>query len=853
MICQDEQRRHEVRRQGLNGIDFIEVSTTDRRILHVYFLGKAPFGIKPENVRITGGARITGITVRKVELCLSRDPERDDCLIVTVDRAGDFSTYTLCLVALDEAGRPTEKPFPALDPRFTCADFSFVQGCPSDLDCLEQPVCPPEIGPEPQISYIAKDYASFRKLILDRLALVIPEWQDEHVPDLGITLVELLAYMGDQLSYYQDAVATEAYLDTARQRISVRRHGRLVDYSMHEGCNARAWLALTTAQDRSLEPRDTAFVALTDQTHFDPGQVLSWQDLSEVPADQYEVFEPLVADPLNPLHLYKAHNEIRIYTWGDRQCCLPKGAVSADLVDGDAAHVVGHQTDADADQPQAQEAPTDDTLSDKPSGGVWRYRRALNLQAGDMLIFEEKLGPETGHAADADPNRRHAVRLTHVEPHVDELFHQPLLKVFWSPEDALPFPICLSAIVPQQKCALLTDISVALGNVILADHGRCIGPEDLGCAPADSLAQPCDSQDQPGYKVPVPGSFAPILARPSLTFSEATTTNAPATDMLRQDPRSANPWIRLVSFSDPDCGKTTDTTEERITVGGCGPALQRLEDGSGDIVHWQVRRDLLDSLPNDRDFVVEMNDERIAHLRFGNGEMGRRADARLRFQAVYRVGNGPVGNVGAESITHVVFTHLDNGSGLSVRNPMPARGGIAPEPVADVKLMAPHAVRRELHRAVTPDDYAAIVMRDFPDQVQRAAAAQRWMGSWYEVMVAVDPWNALEAGEDLLNRIEVHLNDFRRINHCLNVVSARQVPIELTLDVCVAPDYLCGHIKTALLEVFSNRRFPDGRLGFFHPDNLSFGQGICTSSIIAAAQSQPGVVNAIGRGDLPRL
>src|SRR3712207_7620689 len=50
------------------------------------------------------------------------------------------------------------------------------------------------------------------------------------------TLVELLAYTGDYLSYYQDAVATEAYLETARRRISVRRHVRLIDYPMHEGC-----------------------------------------------------------------------------------------------------------------------------------------------------------------------------------------------------------------------------------------------------------------------------------------------------------------------------------------------------------------------------------------------------------------------------------------------------------------------------------------------------------------------------------------------------------------------------------------------------------------------------------------
>ena len=89
---------------------------------------------------------------------------------------------------------------------------------------------------------------SFRQLILDRLALIMPNWQETHVPDLGIALVEILAYTGDYLSYYQDAVATEAYLGTARQRITVRRHARLVDYALHEGCNSRAWVTVQTDQ-----------------------------------------------------------------------------------------------------------------------------------------------------------------------------------------------------------------------------------------------------------------------------------------------------------------------------------------------------------------------------------------------------------------------------------------------------------------------------------------------------------------------------------------------------------------------------------------------------------------------------
>ena len=88
------------------------------------------------------------------------------------------------------------------------------------------------------------DYISLRRLLLDRMAVVMPAWRARNPADLGIAVVEGLAYVGDYLSYYQDAVATEAYLDTARRRVSVRRHARLLDYPMHDGRNARTWVQL---------------------------------------------------------------------------------------------------------------------------------------------------------------------------------------------------------------------------------------------------------------------------------------------------------------------------------------------------------------------------------------------------------------------------------------------------------------------------------------------------------------------------------------------------------------------------------------------------------------------------------
>ena len=63
--------------------------------------------------------------------------------------------------------------------------------------------------------------------------------------DLGMTVVELMAYAADYLSYYQDAgPGTEGYLDTCLHRISAARHGRLIDYQMGQGRNATAFVHL---------------------------------------------------------------------------------------------------------------------------------------------------------------------------------------------------------------------------------------------------------------------------------------------------------------------------------------------------------------------------------------------------------------------------------------------------------------------------------------------------------------------------------------------------------------------------------------------------------------------------------
>jgi hypothetical protein len=936
LACQEEIRREDVRSRNVEdvhekkpfygGLDYVEVSD-DQLTLTVVFLGKAPAKIELENVRIAGGRRVRDIQVVSLRVYRDPDPARGDSMDVTVDKPGDFSSYTLGVVKLDGQGRPTGEPMEGFDPRYYEVSFTFKAGCPSDLDCKAVPVCPPPQRLQPEINYLAKDYQSFRQLILDRLALTMPDWQETHAPDLGIALVELLAYVGDYLSYYQDAVATETYLGTARQRISVRRHARLVDYALSEGCNARAWVTIKTDQDDSPLGKPQTFYFITSFPGAPGNHVLKPSDLANVALDSYEAFEPLVEDPSVEIHAYKAHNEIDFYTWGDCQCCLAQGATAATLKD------------------EWVSTTKPSTGGYTPSGGPVERGRALNFHVGDVLIFEEVLGPKTGAAADADLKHRQAVRLTKVTKDIDPLYNQPIVEIEWCPEDALTFALCISAQSPPPDCACLENVSVARGNVVLVDHGRTTG-EPLGTVPTQSTTERC-TECGPSEVIITPGLFRPVLKSAPLTFSEPLPPCGCASVFITQDPQQALPQISLTSIPPaPSCLETepspcglpsqipplftfpdlVDPTALALKLKSpTDPATQfllgllsantnrllKIWDGTGplpiglpeDLIRdlnallqtWTAQPDLLESGPDDAYFVVEIDNDGFAHLRFGEGVLGRAPEAGAAFQAAYRVGNGPPGNVGAETISYIVFRHSLPAGSLTPRNPLPATGGTVPETIAEAKFFAPYAFRDVLERAITGDDYATLAqdndrrleertalltaaqaiedadpalsstadvprasIEEEPGQasivkadicqapfrrLQGAKGTLRWTGSWYEALVAVDPLGTEEADPELLAEIDAYLEPYRRIGHDLEVKPAQYVPLDLVLTVCVLPQYLRGHVEAALLDVFSNRVLPNGQLGFFHPDNLTFGEGIHVSRIVAAAQAVPGVQN----------
>lgn len=830
LTCKDERRRQSIReRQPHNGIDYVEVNG---RHLCVHFLTGVPeiFTTEDEEravqrIVITGGRRIRDIKATAIDAHATPDPFDEDCLGIEVDRAGDFSTYTLCFVELDEDGRPTDVPLIGLDPRYKCIDFSFKIDCPAEIDCKANDDCPPPAPAPRTANYLAKDYATFRQLILDRLALTIPDWKERHVPDLGITIVELLAYVADYLSYYQDAVATEAYLDTARHRISIRRHARLVDYAMHEGCNARAFLHLTANADAELDPEELYFTT----------------------EDGAVTFEPLTNG--ETIHLRQAHNAIPIYTWGNEECCLPKGATRATLA-----------------------GPLPD------------------LAAGDFLLFEElacagTVSDENFDGAtpmpDADPSHRHVVRLTKVEKSTDPLFDdKPLVEVEWAREDALPFMLCVSAVGKPPECDQVDGLAVARGNIVLVDHGRTIFDEPLAPVAEVPYDEPCEGEDDLAEIARIAARYRPTLRNAPLTFAQPLAANAPATQLLGQDARAALPAIKLnaipASFAaeplfdasaldDPrSLNEQLQNPEDPALISlrnRLRPTVLQLLDSrpydDPDLIAamrenlraflhaWSPRGDLLDSTRDDAEFVAEIDDDGRAHLRFGDGVQGRAVDPGTAFLATYRAGNGRAGLVGAETITKHAFRNATNNAIAKVRNPLPASGAIAPESVEEVRMFAPHAFRKDLQRAIVSEDYAALAQYTrYPTRntsVQSASANLRWNGSWYEANVAVDAY--ANAHESVYSTVDQHLQRYRRMGHDLRVGPATFVPLYVVIQMCVHPDYLRAHVVAAAREAL---------LHFFHPDNLVFSGSIYGSQLIALIQSLDGVT-AVNIARLERL
>lgn len=788
IVCTSDRRRELIEDSPLLGIDFIEIDSDSRRRLLVYLLEKSPGTSAPtaneiagsvelDQIRFTGGIRRQ---LKAVELTSETDEFGIEHLVVVVEKLGDRSTYRL---TIDDD---------RFDRKLNTVSFSFTATCPTIGDCEQGHVhCPPEEGPTPRIDYLAKDYATFRQLLIDHLDRSSPEWGGAHPADFTTAVLEVLAYEGDRLSYMQDVAANERTLATARLRESAVRHARLVDYHADDGSSSRAFLRVRVSGAVTIQPDARALTRVSDPNlRLTAGLTTEEANTAaQLAAEAFAVMPRTrsrhVSDEDRSWNLDESLNTIPFHTWGEDECSLPAGTTEA-VLSGDLTAV---------------------------------------LHPNDFLGMGEIRGPadgdEPGHARDADPEQVFFVRLIDVtaEPGDDivDPSGEPLTRVRWHPADALTRPLCIvDGHVDSPRAE-------AFGNVVLVEHGS---------AARQSLDLPADFSD--------PDSQWPTVYRQKLDTNRLLVSRDDGEERAchwrRRRPLTLESEILDEAFA------TLPASHHLNPEPASGAARLDLFE-QPDAESWTQVPNMLRSQNDDPHFVVEFDSDGSGWIRFGDGERGRRPaetpDATAEFEVKYWTGDAAAGNVAADTIAHIEVD-TDATSLLSVSNPLAAEGGRRPESIVSVKQEAPRSLR-ETERAVRPEDYAGFAT-ELPE-VQRARARFEWTGSWITVGVVADARGAVELSPEHKARLRRCLEDVRLAGYPVEVDPPVYVPIELGLGICVESAHDPYEVLAEVAAGLGSTCDSTGRPGFFHPDRLSFGQPIWLSDIVALASQVEGVAS----------
>jgi predicted phage baseplate assembly protein len=201
------------------------------------------------------------------------------------------------------------------------------------------------------------------------------------------------------------------------------------------------------------------------------------------------------------------------------------------------------------------------------------------------------------------------------------------------------------------------------------------------------------------------------------------------------------------------------------------------------------------------------------------------------------------GNVGADSIVHL-DTSLDLLiDGATVWNPFDVDDGRDPEPRAIVIRRVPEAYRARQLRAVTLADYVRRA-EELPG-VSRASARYAWTGSWRTVRVTIDPVGRTILDDTLRRQLAEYLDAVRLIGEDLEIRPPRFVPLRIEVALCVDDGYWPDDVRALVEQEFSTGYTSDGRRGFFHPDEWTFGQELHASQIVGRLQLVDGIEHVI--------
>ncbi len=510
-----------------------------------------------------------------------------------------------------------------------------------------------------------RSYQQLRDELVRRIPVYASEWTDHNPSDPGITLIELFAFLGENLLFRFNQIPDATKLAFLR----------LLQIPLRPATAARAMVTLTSSDATG------ASVLVSLGTEMRAGSIpfASRTEVSVWPLEITAVGKIVAPEPDSPDSKEFVQASI------DARGGIKPGEKAAyyvnQLVPGDPAAPGAHVVDF---------APATDSLDFKKSvdGAIWiAVRKTQTTKVAEL----DKALLSIGFVPDADV------------PSIDEIEPCPGVSIDSGAEmlwDATTGVLDSKGLPTFRTIKVEGDTTRGLATsgtvqLRLPDTVTALGVYT-------ALQDP----DRMGTD-----SFPPQLEDPKLDASVLFWLRA-----TRRDPARPLGRVRFLGINATEVAQMVKALPEFVGTGTAQPSQThslvhhpviagtsriQVEESAG-WTDWQAVDGFEDSREDSRHY--KLNPE-AGTITFGNGVRGRAPQIGERIRALeYRYGGGPAGNVAAKAISKVVDV-----SAVAVSNPLPAVGGAPGESVAEGIERIPGEFRRH-DRAVTRSDFEELAL-----------------------------------------------------------------------------------------------------------------------------------------------